>query len=97
MKSNGIMETKAYTSKFSVGDKVRYNAMFPKWNGEPEELDGKTGIITKVIFPGDLMYPEWQLANGTGAVKYGVRLDEPDPRTKVRDYLFSESDLVVVA
>ena len=90
------METRTYTAKFKVGDRVRYNQILPKWDGTNEELDGKTGVITRVVFPGDTMYNAWGLANGTGVVQYGVRLDEQHPTTNTRDFLFSEIHLTPV-
>ena len=87
------METRKHTAKFKVGDTVRYNQILPKWDGTNEELDGKTGVITRVVFPGDVMYDAWGLANGTGVVQYGVCLDEPHPTTNTRDFIFSEIHL----
>ena len=90
------METRTYTNKFSEGDKVRYNQVLPNWDGSNEVLHGKTGIVTRVIFPGDIMYDAWGMANGTGAILYGVRLDEPHPITNTRDFIFSEIRLTPV-
>jgi hypothetical protein len=90
------METRTYTAKFKVGDRVRYNQLLPRWDGSNEALHGKTGIVTRVIFPGDIMYDAWGLANGTGTIQYGVRVDEEHPNTKTRDFLFSEMHLTPV-
>lgn len=90
------METRTYTAKLKVGERVRidrpdYEFTHPD---KPDPFKGLTGTILSVIFPGDILYEKWGLVNGTGEVKYSVVLDEPLYGTT--GYLFSEKELVAI-
>ena len=70
------MKTRNYTAKFNVGDHITIdNPDYEFLYGKPHPLAGKNGVIKKVIFPGEILYENWGLANGTGEVKYRVELD----------------------
>ena len=70
------METRNYTAKFNVGDSIVINNPdYEFFHGKPHPLAGKNGVVKKVIFPGEILYENWGLANGTGEVKYRVELD----------------------
>lgn len=56
-------------AKYNVGDQV----ILTKFH------TGKTGKITRVIFPGDVMYTNPVEANGTMSIVYAIELDEPIP------------------
>lgn len=88
------METRTYTANFKVGDTVVIDRPIYELT-HPEKADpfkGRTGRIQSVIFPGDVLYEGWGVANGTGEVKYSVVLDEP--LHGYVGYLFSENELV---
>lgn len=75
------METRTYTAKFNVGQRIRIKYPF----------EGLTGRITRVIFPGDILYEDWGIPNGTGAINYDVELDKPHHGTT--KYIFTENEL----
>ena len=91
------METRTYTADFEVGQAVKvYCPDYECHTGHPHPLEGKTGKVLAVIFPGDTLY-EFAgdgIPNGTGAIKYTVQLDVP---TKWSDkYLLSGRDLIKI-
>ena len=91
------METRTYTAEFEVGQAVKvYRPDYETITGHQHPLEGKTGKVVKVIFPGDTLY-EFAgdgIPNGTGAIKYKVQLDVP---TKWSDkYLLSGRDLIKI-
>lgn len=86
------METRTYTAVFSVGDSVRIERPIYELTHEtPDPFKGMTGKVKSVIFPGDVLYENWGLPNGTGEVKYLVVLDKP--HCGYTDFLFSDNEL----
>ena len=90
------METRTYTAIFNVGDKVRIEQPdYEHINGKPHPLAGLMGSITKVIFPGDVLYGMFGgIPNGTGEVKYCVTLNTP--KHNATSYLLSEKELLKI-
>ena len=86
------METRTYTAQFEVGERVKvsrpdYEIFYGK--GAKHPLEGKTGTVLKVIFPGEILY-EFAgegYTNGTGAIQYLVQLDVPKNGTTGRYHL----------
>ena len=74
------METRTYTADFEVGQAVKvYCPDYECHTGHPHPLEGKTGKVLAVIFPGDTLY-EFAgdgIPNGTGAIQYLVKMDVP--------------------
>lgn len=68
------METRIYTAVFNVGDAVKVNYRTYK---PSTMLHGLTGKVVKIVFPGDILYEEYGVPNGTGEIKYIVELDKP--------------------
>lgn len=87
------METRTHTAKLNVGDIVRiFRPIFELSHDTPDPFKGMMGKVKKVIFPGEVLYEGWGVANGTGVVKYHVELDRP--HCGHTDFLFSENELI---
>lgn len=87
------METRTYTAKFNVGQRISIDRPdYKVFHETPDPFEGLTGTITRVIFPGDILYEDWGIPNGTGAVNYDVELDKPHCGTT--KYIFAENELV---
>lgn len=87
------METRTYTTKFSVGDLVKVcRPDYEAFHEKPDPMGGLHGTVKRVIFPGDILYEAWGLANGTGEVKYHIVLDRPVGNAGT-DFIFSGNEL----
>ena len=85
------METRTYTAVFEVGDAVKVNYRFYE---PPAMLHGRTGKVVKVVFPGDILFEDYGVPNGTGEIKYIVELDEP--LYKTIKFYFPAEELVKI-
>lgn len=87
------METRTYTAKFKVGDRIVVNRTdYETFHEKPDPMGGFHGTVKRVIFPGDVLYEAWGQANGTGEVKYEVGLDKPVGNAGT-DFIFSGKEL----
>lgn len=85
------METRIYTAVFEVGDAVKINYRTYK---PSTMLNGRTGKVVKIVFPGDILYEEYGVPNGTGEIKYIVELDESPYKTI--KFFFPAEELVKI-
>ena len=90
------METRIYTSKFNVGDKVKvHRPDYEFFHEKQDPMGGMVGTVKRVVFPGDTLYTAWGLANGTGEVKYHIVLDRPVGNAG-SEFIFSGNELITV-